>query len=43
MVKWISILMIFLSSGAMAICPVWSPAKAGQEIAAPEGAADPLE
>jgi len=34
MVKWISILMIFLSSGAMAICPVWSPAKAGQEIAA---------
>ncbi len=24
----------FLSSGAMAICPVWSPAKAGQEIAA---------
>lgn len=34
MVRWISILMFFLSSGAIAICPVWSPSKAGQEIAA---------
>lgn len=34
MVRWISMLLLCFSGGAMAICPVWSPAKAGQEMAA---------